>query len=318
MHMDYASSGVNIDAGNSAVDRIKPLVQSTFNPHVLTGLGQFASFFELPKGYSEPVLVSCTDGVGTKLKLAIEANQFDTVGIDLVAMCVNDLICCGAKPLYFLDYIAVHALDPAQVESIITGMVAGCQQSDVALVGGEMAEMNDMYRPGDFDLAGFCVGVVEKSSIIDGSTIKPGHTMYALPSSGIHSNGYSLVRKVFNEENMADLNVSTADLLTPTKIYVREVLSIIEQVNVTGIAHITGGGLVENVERILPAGCGVDVDFGAINVPTIFEKIQTAGNVSTAEMQRVFNMGVGMVIITPDTLPANTGAITIIGTITNA
>ena len=202
MHMDYASSGVNIDAGNSAVDRIKPLVQSTFNPHVLTGLGQFASFFELPKGYSEPVLVSCTDGVGTKLKLAIEANQFDTVGIDLVAMCVNDLICCGAKPLYFLDYIAVHALDPAQVESIITGMVAGCQQSDVALVGGEMAEMNDMYRPGDFDLAGFCVGVVEKSSIIDGSTIKPGHTMYALPSSGIHSNGYSLVRKVFNEENM--------------------------------------------------------------------------------------------------------------------
>lgn len=317
MHMDYASSGVNIDAGNSAVDRIKPLVQSTFNPHVLTGLGQFASFFELPKGYNEPVLVSCTDGVGTKLKLAIEANQFDTVGIDLVAMCVNDLICCGAKPLYFLDYIAVHALDPAQVESIITGMVAGCQQSDVALVGGEMAEMNDMYRPGDFDLAGFCVGVVEKSSIIDGSTIKPGHTMYALPSSGIHSNGYSLVRKVFNEENMADLNVSTADLLTPTKIYVREVLSIIEQVNVTGIAHITGGGLVENVERILPAGCGVDVDFGAINVPTIFEKIQTAGNVSTAEMQRVFNMGVGMVIITPDTLPANTGAIAI-GTITNA
>ena len=317
MLMDYASSGVNIDAGNSAVDRIKPLVQSTFNPHVLTGLGQFASFFELPKGYNEPVLVSCTDGVGTKLKLAIEANQFDTVGIDLVAMCVNDLICCGAKPLYFLDYIAVHALDPAQVEAIITGMVAGCQQSDVALVGGEMAEMNDMYRPGDFDLAGFCVGVVEKSSIIDGSKIKPGHTMYALPSSGIHSNGYSLVRKVFNEENMADLAVSTADLLTPTKIYVREVLSIIEQVNVTGIAHITGGGLVENVERILPAGCGVDVDFGAINVPTIFEKIQTAGNVSTAEMQRVFNMGVGMVIITPDTLPSNTGAIAI-GTITNA
>ena len=273
--------------------------------------------FELPKGYNEPVLVSCTDGVGTKLKLAIEANQFDTVGIDLVAMCVNDLICCGAKPLYFLDYIAVHALDPIQVESIISGMVAGCQQSDVALVGGEMAEMNDMYRPGDFDLAGFCVGVVEKSSIIDGSKIKPGHTMYALPSSGIHSNGYSLVRKVFNEENMADLNVSTADLLTPTKIYVREVLSIIDQANVTGIAHITGGGLVENVERILPAGCGVDVDFGAINVPTIFEKIQTAGNVSTAEMQRVFNMGVGMVIITPDTLPANTGA-TAIGTITNA
>ncbi|MGC6367585.1 MAG: phosphoribosylformylglycinamidine cyclo-ligase [Candidatus Marinamargulisbacteria bacterium] len=315
--MDYASSGVNIDAGNSAVDRIKPLVQSTFNPHVLTGLGQFASFFELPKGYNEPVLVSCTDGVGTKLKLAIEANQFDTVGIDLVAMCVNDLICCGAKPLYFLDYIAVHALDPAQVESIITGMVAGCQQSDVALVGGEMAEMNDMYRPGDFDLAGFCVGVVEKSNIIDGSTIQPGHTMYALPSSGIHSNGYSLVRKVFNEENMADLAVSTADLLTPTKIYVREVLSIIEQVNVTGIAHITGGGLVENVERILPTGCGVDVDFSAINVPTIFEKIQTAGNISVAEMQRVFNMGVGMVIITPDTLPASTGAIAI-GTITNA
>ena len=275
--MDYASSGVNIDEGNNAVDRIKPLVQSTFTPQVLTGLGQFASFVELPKGYTEPVLVSCTDGVGTKLKLAIAANQFDTVGIDLVAMCVNDLICSGAKPLYFLDYIAVHALDPNQIESIIKGMVEGCNQANCSLVGGEMAEMNDMYKKGDFDLAGFSVGVVEKSNIIDGSKISVGDTIYALPSSGIHSNGYSLVRKVCTPEVMASFDISMDELLTPTRIYVSDILSAIAHGFVHGIAHITGGGLVENIERILPTGVSIDINVDSVKTPSIFSKFNKRG-----------------------------------------
>ena len=315
--MDYASSGVNIDAGNNAVDRIKPLVQSTFTPQVLTGLGQFSSFVELPSGYKKPVLVSCTDGVGTKLKLAIESGIFNTVGIDLVAMCVNDLICCGAKPLYFLDYIAVHALDPNQIEQILTGMVAGCKQSKCSLVGGEMAEMNDMYKKGDFDLAGFSVGVVEKSQIIDGSNISVGDTIYALPSSGVHSNGYSLVRKVCTPEVMVDYNITDQDLLTPTKIYVQDVLQLIDQISVNGIAHITGGGLVENIERILPSGVSVSIDKTLVKIPEIFTKIQTAGNIDDAEMWRVFNMGVGMVFITSDSLPDGVDAYPI-GHIVNA
>ena len=315
--MDYASSGVNIDAGNNAVDRIKPLVQSTFTPQVLTGLGQFASFVELPSGYKNPVLVSCTDGVGTKLKLAIESGIFDTVGIDLVAMCVNDLICCGAKPLYFLDYIAVHALDPNQIEKILTGMVAGCKQSQCSLVGGEMAEMNDMYKKGDFDLAGFSVGVVEKSEIIDGSKISVGDTIYALPSSGVHSNGYSLVRKVCTPEVMANYNITDEALLTPTKIYVQDVLQLIDQISVNGIAHITGGGLVENIERILPSGVTVSIDKSLVKTPEIFTKIQSAGAIDDAEMWRVFNMGVGMVVITSDSLPDGVDAYPI-GHIVNA
>ena len=315
--MDYASSGVNIDAGNDAVERIKPMVQSTFTPQVLTGLGQFASYVELPSGYEKPVLVSCTDGVGTKLKLAIESNTFDTVGIDLVAMCVNDLICCGAKPLYFLDYIAVHALDPNQIESIMTGMVNGCKQANCSLVGGEMAEMNDMYKKGDFDLAGFSVGVVEKSQIIDGSTISSGDTIYALPSSGIHSNGYSLVRKVCTLEAMREHGISMSDLLTPTAIYVTPVLSAIEQASIHGIAHITGGGLVENIERILPKGVGLDIDFDAVKTPEIFSKLQAAGQIMDSEMWRVFNMGVGLVLISPDELPASLNAYPI-GRIINA
>ena len=314
--MDYAASGVNIDTGNEAVDRIKPLVQSTFNKHVLTGLGQFASFVELPEGYKKPVLVSCTDGVGTKLKLAIDANTFNTVGIDLVAMCVNDLICCGAKPLYFLDYIAVHKLDPNQIEAIVSGMVNGCKQSDCALVGGEMAEMNDMYRPGDFDLAGFSVGVVEKDRIIDGSKIAPGDKLYALPSSGIHSNGYSLVRKVCTPEVMASYGITQQELLTPTRIYVNAVLDIIADHTVHGIAHITGGGLEENVARILPKGLALDIQSDAVPVPDIFNKIQQGGNIEAAEMARVFNMGIGMVLITPQSLPESDTCICI-GSVTN-
>ena len=293
------------------------MVQSTFTPQVLTGLGQFASFVELPSGYTEPVLVSCTDGVGTKLKLAIDSATFDTVGIDLVAMCVNDLICCGAKPLYFLDYIAVHALDPNQIESIMTGMVNGCKQAMCSLVGGEMAEMNDMYKKRDFDLAGFSVGVVEKSRIIDGTKISEGDTIYALPSSGIHSNGYSLVRKICTTEAMAANGISAAELLTPTAIYVDDVLSIIDQHEVHGIAHITGGGLVENIERILPKGLGLDIDYSAIQTPDIFIKLQQAGQVADSEMWRVFNMGVGMVIITSDDLSSH-GTAYPIGRIINA
>jgi len=315
--MDYASAGVNIEAGNNAVDRIKPMVQSTFTPQVLTGLGQFASFVELPAGYKQPVLVSCTDGVGTKLKLAIESNIFNTVGIDLVAMCVNDLICCGATPLYFLDYIAVHELDPNQIEQIMTGMVAGCKQASCSLVGGEMAEMNDMYKKGDFDLAGFSVGVVEKSDIIDGSKISVGDTIYALPSSGIHSNGYSLVRKVCTPEVMSEYDISIQDLLTPTKIYVNDILTLIDEISIHGIAHITGGGLVENIERILPDGVAVDIDQSVINVPEIFRKLQRAASINEDEMWRVFNMGVGMVIITSDPLPEDSHAYPI-GQIVNA
>ncbi len=315
--MDYASSGVNINEGNNAVNRIKPLVQSTFTSNVLTGLGQFASFYELPKGYDHPVLVSCTDGVGTKLKLAIDSNRFDTVGVDLVAMCVNDLICAGAKPLYFLDYIAVHALDPNQIEQIMMGMVNGCNAANCSLVGGEMAEMNDMYKKGDFDLAGFAVGVVEKDQIVDGSKISVGDTIYALPSSGIHSNGYSLVRKICTPEVMADYDITMDELLKPTVVYVSDILDLVDSINLNGIAHITGGGLVENIERILPNGRHANIDYSSIHVLDIFKKLQTAGQVNNDEMWRVFNMGVGMVVITSDSIPSTVNAYPI-GTITNA
>ena len=298
--MDYASSGVNINEGNNAVNRIKPLVQSTFTSNVLTGLGQFASFYELPKGYDHPVLVSCTDGVGTKLKLAIDSNRFDTVGVDLVAMCVNDLICAGAKPLYFLDYIAVHALDPNQIEQIMMGMVNGCNAANCSLVGGEMAEMNDMYKKGDFDLAGFCVGVVDRAKVIDGSTISDGDYIYALPSSGIHSNGYSLVRKVLTEDVCKKNNIDYKSLLEPTTIYVKQILDMIKTTKVSGIANITGGGLAENIKRIVPKNVDLRIEQSKIKVLPIFDSIQKCGTIKENEMYRVFNMGVGMVVISPE------------------
>lgn len=301
--MDYKSSGVNIQAGYDAVERIKPMVSRTFNANVLTGLGQFSSFFELPSGYKRPVLVSSADGVGTKLKVATQSDRVETVGIDLVAMCVNDLICCGATPLYFLDYIAVHALDPLQVEHIMEGMVEGCRIGHLALIGGEMAEMNDMYRPGDFDLAGFSVGIVEKDALIDGTKIQPGDTVYALPSSGLHSNGFSLVRRVLSKTDMNKVGLSIDDLLTPTRIYVDDILTLISSVDVHGIAHITGGGMMGNIQRILPEGVALDIDMDAIQTPDIFHKIQTAGDIPITEMRRVFNMGVGMVIIASSPLP---------------
>jgi phosphoribosylformylglycinamidine cyclo-ligase len=312
--MDYASSGVNIEAGNKAVELIKSRVQSTHNPFVLSRLGGFAAHMEIPPGYTNPVLVTCTDGVGTKVKLAIESGILDTVGIDLVAMCVNDMICSGATPLCFLDYIACHALVPTQMESLISGMVTGCKQANCALVGGEMAEMNDLYKEGDFDLAGFAVGVVEKSAIIDGSKIAPGHNIYALLSSGIHSNGFSLVRRVLTDEVRAKHNIAIDTLLTPTTIYVTQILDLIATHTITGIAHITGGGLVENISRILPKGTSLDINYSAWEPPSIFRTIQSIGQISDTEMYRVFNMGIGMVVITPETLP-ETLSLTHIGTI---
>jgi len=300
--MDYSSSGVDIEAGNRAVGLIKSRVAETFSPFVLNGLGGFASFFQLPSGYKEPVLVSCTDGVGTKLKIAIDHDILETVGIDLVAMCVNDMICCGAKPLYFLDYIACHRLVPEQMKRLIDGMVDGCKQAGCALTGGEMAEMNDLYKAGDFDLAGFSVGIVEKSHIIDGSQVKAGDYVYALPSSGIHSNGYSLVRKVLTPEVCARRGISAQQLLTPTQIYVKEILALIALGCVTSIAHITGGGLQENVERVIPKNLHLRIDWSKVKTPEIFTIIEQEGNVATDEMRRVFNMGVGMVVISREPL----------------
>lgn len=301
--MDYKTSGVNIDAGNDAVNRIKPMVKKTYTPHVLTSLGHFASMVAVPPGYKEPIMVSCTDGVGTKLKLAIELGCFDTVGIDLVAMSVNDLICTGAKPLFFLDYIACHALLSEQVEQLIKGMVDGCLQSDCALVGGEMAEMNDLYKEGDFDLAGFACGVVEKSEIVDGRNIGPGDNVYGFASSGIHSNGFSLVRKVLTPEVCDRIGLDRKSLLNPTKIYVKDVQDLLATGKVLhGICHVTGGGIAENLARIFPPTVQAVLSKSAFTVPEIFKTIQKEGNVTEDEMFRVFNMGIGLIIITPDTL----------------
>ncbi len=301
--MDYQSSGVNIAAGNQAVELIKESVKRTYDAHVLTSLGGFSAMYEVPSGYRNPVLVSCTDGVGTKVKLAIETGFLDTIGIDLVAMCVNDLICCGAKPLFFLDYVACHTLVPEQMKVIIDGMVEGCKQAECALVGGEMAEMNDVYRPKEYDLAGFSVGIVEKDTMIDGRNIKPGDRIYGFSSSGIHSNGFSLVRRVMTPENCEKWGIDRGALLTPTQIYVKDILSLIQKETITGIAHITGGGLCENVVRILPSNIHAHIRKDRIKIPSIFQKIQEIGHVSEEEMFHVFNMGIGMIVIASKALP---------------
>ncbi len=303
--MDYKSSGVDIDAGNRAVELIKANVQRTHTPFVLSSLGGFAAPVALPPGYQSPVLVSCTDGVGTKLKIAIDLQTFDTIGIDLVAMCVNDLICCGAKPLFFLDYIACHQLVPDHAAALISGMTDGCIQSGCALVGGEMAEMNDLYRPGEFDLAGFSVGVVEQSKMIDGQSIKPGDRVYGIPSSGIHSNGFSLVRHVLTPEICDQHGIDYKTLLTPTRIYVNQIHGLLSAFDghITGLAHITGGGLAENIHRIVPEGCQVCIDESAWQIPSVFHQIQLIGRVEPDEMRRVFNMGIGFVVISSVDLP---------------
>lgn len=306
--LSYKDSGVDIDAGNALVDRIKGVVKQTRRPEVMGGLGGFGALCALPQKYREPILVSGTDGVGTKLRLAMDLKRHDTIGIDLVAMCVNDLIVQGAEPLFFLDYYATGKLDVDTAASVITGIAEGCKQSGCALVGGETAEMPGMYHGDDYDVAGFCVGVVEKSEIIDGSKVGEGDVLIALAASGPHSNGYSLVRKILEVSKTDPLTTqlagkSLADhLLAPTKIYVKSILQLLEKIEVNAIAHITGGGFWENIPRVLPQGTQADIDESSWVWPEVFNWLQQAGNVSRYEMYRTFNCGVGMIIALPSHL----------------
>ncbi len=306
--LSYKNAGVDIDAGNALVDRIKGVVKQTRRPEVMGGLGGFGALCALPQKYREPILVSGTDGVGTKLRLAMDLKRHDTIGIDLVAMCVNDLVVQGAEPLFFLDYFATGKLDVDTAASVITGIAEGCKQSGCALVGGETAEMPGMYHGEDYDVAGFCVGVVEKSEIIDGSKVQSGDALIALGASGPHSNGYSLVRKILEVSNTdpttTDLEGQTlADhLLAPTKIYVKSVLELIEKIDVHAIAHLTGGGFWENIPRVLPEGMQAVIDESSWQWPAVFTWLQQTGNVSRHEMYRTFNCGVGMVIALPEEL----------------
>lgn len=304
--LSYKDAGVDIDAGNALVDRIKGVVKQTRRPEVMGGLGGFGALCALPQKYREPVLVSGTDGVGTKLRLAMDLKRHDTIGIDLVAMCVNDLVVQGAEPLFFLDYYATGKLDVDTAASVITGIAEGCKQSGCALVGGETAEMPGMYHGEDYDVAGFCVGVVEKSEIIDGSKVQSGDALIALGASGPHSNGYSLVRKILEVSNTDPTATQLegkplADhLLAPTKIYVKSVLELIEKVDVHAIAHLTGGGFWENIPRVLPEGMQAVIDEASWQWPAVFTWLQQAGNVSRHEMYRTFNCGVGIVIALPE------------------
>jgi phosphoribosylformylglycinamidine cyclo-ligase len=302
--LSYKDAGVDIDAGNTLVDNIKGIVKKTHRPEVMGGLGGFGALCQLPTGYKEPVLVAGTDGVGTKLRLAIDLKRHDSVGIDLVAMCVNDLIVQGAEPLFFLDYYATDKLEVDVATDVVKGIGNGCVQSNCALIGGETAEMPGMYHKGDYDIAGFCVGVVEKSKIIDGSKVKAGDQLIALASSGPHSNGYSLIRKVI-EVSKADLNEdlqgrSLADhLMQPTQIYVKPVLELLKTVDVHALSHITGGGFWENIPRVLPDSAKAVVDGSSWQWPVIFNWLQEKGNITTHEMYRTFNCGVGMILVVP-------------------
>jgi phosphoribosylformylglycinamidine cyclo-ligase len=301
----YRDAGVDIDAGNQLIERIKPLVKATHRPGVLGGIGGFGGLFELDTNkYQQPVLVSGTDGVGTKLRLAIDLKIHDTVGIDLVAMCVNDVIVQGAEPLFFLDYYGCGRLDTDTATDVVSGIAEGCRLAGAALIGGETAELPGMYDGDDFDLAGFCVGVVEKAAIIDGSKIAPGDRIIGLMSSGPHSNGYSLIRRILELSSLdatSPWEGSTlgATLLTPTRIYVRAILDLIEAVPVHGIAHITGGGIPENLVRVLHPSVDAKVSLSAWDRPAIFDWLQKQGNVAEAEMLRTFNCGIGMMIIVP-------------------
>lgn len=304
--MDYKQAGVDIDAGNRAVDLIKKTVRSTFTPGVLTDIGGFGGLFALDKNaWREPVLVSATDGVGTKLAIAQAAGRHDTVGIDLVAMCVNDIVTSGAEPLFFLDYIACGKLVPERIAEVVGGIAEGCRQAGCALLGGETAEHPGVMEPGDYDLAGFCTGVVEKEGIIDGSSVTAGDALLGLGSAGFHSNGFSLVRKILADAGIDDLSshvgeiqCSWADeLLRPTKIYVRSVLALAKSVRVKALAHITGGGLTENVARVLPQGLEARIDKSAWDASPVFGLLQGMGSVPDGEMYRTFNMGVGMVAV---------------------
>ena len=304
--LTYAGAGVDISAGNRSVELMKESVRSTFRPGVLTDIGGFGGLFALDKAkYQEPVLVSGTDGVGTKLKVAMLLDKHDTIGIDAVAMCVNDILVQGAEPLFFLDYLAVGKLVPENVADIVAGVAEGCRQAGCALIGGETAEMPGFYAPGEYDIAGFVVGVVDRVKIIDGKQIEAGDKLIGLPSSGLHSNGYSLARKALweaagykVEQYLPELGRTVGEeMLEPTRIYVRQVLPLLEKFNLKGLAHITGGGLTENIPRILPPGTGVELDRQQWPVPPVFKLIQEVGNVADAEMLRTFNMGIGMVLV---------------------
>lgn len=302
--LSYKDAGVDIDAGDALVERIKSVAKRTRRPEVMAGLGGFAALCEIPAGYRQPVLVSGTDGVGTKLRLAMNLEKHDTIGIDLVAMCVNDLVVTGAEPLFFLDYYATGKLNVDVAASVVAGIGDGCEQAGCSLVGGETAEMPGMYEGEDYDLAGFCVGVVEKSEIIDGSKVKEGDLLLALTSSGPHSNGYSLVRKII-EVSKADLTQDCggrplADaLIEPTRIYVKPLLKLIRESQVNALAHITGGGLLENIPRVIPENCKAVINTQSWTLPPVFQWLQKAGNVQMREMYRTFNCGVGMVIAIP-------------------
>ena len=303
--LSYREAGVDVDAGDEAVRRIAPLARATARPEVLGGIGAFAAFVRVPSGFVEPVLVSSTDGVGSKLKVAFMADRHDTVGIDLVAMGVNDVLVHGAEPLYFLDYIGISRLDPARVETIVAGVAEGCRRAGCALVGGETAELPDLYGPGEYDLAGFAVGVVERSRIIDGRAVKAGDRVLGLASSGLHSNGYSLARRIVFDVMRLDPGATfpgtsrsvLGELLEPTRIYAASVKAALEAGPVAAMAHVTGGGLTGNVPRVLPEGCRVVIRRASWNVPAIFETLRRAGRVEDAEMFRTFNMGIGYVLI---------------------
>lgn len=299
----YKKAGVDVEKGYEAVERMKKHIAKTKRPEVLGGIGAFAGLFELTSfSYQEPVLVSGTDGVGTKLKLAFELDKHDSVGIDLVAMCVNDIVAQGAEPLFFLDYIACGKNDPKRIEEIVSGIAAGCVQANAALIGGETAEMPGMYKENEYDLAGFAVGIAEKSKLITGEHIQEGDVIIGLSSSGIHANGYSLVRQIIKG---LDLNKTYPGLsrplgeaiMTPTKIYAKSVAALLKEYEVKGIAHITGGGFYENFPRMMPDGLGVEIDRTSFNVPEIFTFLQQTGNLEEEEMYGVFNMGIGMALV---------------------
>jgi phosphoribosylformylglycinamidine cyclo-ligase len=306
--LSYKDAGVDIDAGNELVNRIKSVVKETKRPEVMGGLGGFGALCAIPQKYKEPILVSGTDGVGTKLRLAMDLNRHESIGIDLVAMCVNDLIVQGAEPLFFLDYYATGKLNVDVAATVVTGIAEGCKQSGCALVGGETAEMPGMYHGNDYDLAGFCVGVVEKSDMIDGSKVQDGDALIALASSGAHSNGYSLIRKIIEVSGVNPATEqldgkSLADhLLAPTKIYVKSVLDLISKIEVHAIAHITGGGFWENIPRVLPNNTQAIIDESSWQWPPIFNWLQQTGNVSRHEMYRTFNCGAGLIIALPKQL----------------
>ncbi len=300
--LTYRDAGVDIDAGDALVDRIKPFAKRTMRPGVMAGIGGFGALFEVPRGYREPVLVSGTDGVGTKLKLAFHWKRHDTIGIDLVAMSVNDILTLGAEPLFFLDYYACGKLDVASAADVVKGIAAGCEMAGCALIGGETAEMPGMYPAGEYDLAGFAVGVVEKKKIINGRSIKPGDVVLGLASNGVHSNGYSLVRRILAQPGVK-LSAKIGGralkdaILAPTRIYVKPVLQLMKKIPVKGLAHITGGGLVDNIPRVLTDGLTAEIRSDAWPLPPLFRWLQERGNVADSEMHRVFNCGIGMVLV---------------------